>query len=411
MGPADEHAPGGGSGTLTEPSAEAQEVIRSIVLRLDTEDLSRRMTIEFRRTIAGYRRLPEPVVTTQIREVAQRNVSLFVACALQVRGPTEEELAWFRVSARDRATEGMPLEDLLAAYRMGGRLAWQALAEAVEPAQQASLVVIGDLVMRYVDEVSSAVAQTYLDERQHLVSEEERRLRELTEAIAGGEPLGPAHREWAEAIGFPLSPGYRAFALHVVGGSARDHSLIASQLQGSGILALTEGDRVTGLLPVDAPTDALRPPGALLALGDEVPRAELAAALDDLRLLVDFATDTDDEPPPHIDPGEYLPELLVRRSPALADQLRRRVLEPLAAPTARPSADLVATLAAFVAADLDRRRAAARLHIHPNTLDHRLRRIQDLTGLRLARPRDLALVVLALSALRVDPATPPDDDL
>src|SRR4051794_35733345 len=138
MGLADEHVSGAGGGMLTEPSSEAQQVIRSIVLRLDAEDLARRMTIEFRRSIAGYRRLPEPVVTTQIREVAQRNVRLFVACALQVRGPTDEELAWFRASARDRATEGMPLEDLLAAYRMGGRLSWQALAGAVEPDQQAS---------------------------------------------------------------------------------------------------------------------------------------------------------------------------------------------------------------------------------------------------------------------------------
>src|SRR2546426_3801720 len=43
------------------------------------------------------------------------------------RGPTEDELRPFRESARSRAEEGLPLEDLLHAYRLGGRLGWQAL--------------------------------------------------------------------------------------------------------------------------------------------------------------------------------------------------------------------------------------------------------------------------------------------
>jgi DNA-binding PucR family transcriptional regulator len=58
----------------------------------------------------------------------------------------------------------------------------------------------------------------------------------------------------------------------------------------------------------------------------------------------------------------------------------------------------VGTLATFVECDLDRRASAARLHIHPNTLDYRLRRIRELASLELDRPDDLALVSLALRA-------------
>jgi DNA-binding PucR family transcriptional regulator len=50
----------------------------------------------------------------------------------------------------------------------------------------------------------------------------------------------------------------------------------------------------------------------------------------------------------------------------------------------------------FVECDLDRRRAAAQLHVHPNTLDYRLRRIADLAGVDLGRPGDITAVTLAL---------------
>src|SRR3954470_3782395 len=142
---------------------EAHRVVRDIVVRLDVDALAHRMVEEFHRSIDSYRRMSPSVVTTQIQDVVRENLAVFIACALDVRAPHEDELAPFRESARDRATEGIPLADLLAAYRLGGRMSWQALAEQVEPSQRQSLVVVGDLVMRYVDEVSSVVAETYLD--------------------------------------------------------------------------------------------------------------------------------------------------------------------------------------------------------------------------------------------------------
>ena len=53
-------------------------------------------------------------------------------------------------------------------------------------------------------------------------------------------------------------------------------------------------------------------------------------------------------------------------------------------------------MATYVELRRDRRRTAERLHIHPNTLDHRLRRARELTGLDLDDPEDLATMVLAL---------------
>jgi DNA-binding PucR family transcriptional regulator len=57
-------------------------------------------------------------------------------------------------------------------------------------------------------------------------------------------------------------------------------------------------------------------------------------------------------------------------------------------------------VATYVGSGGNRRHAAERLHVHPNTLDHRLRRARQLTGLNLDDRGDLAVMVLALRQLR-----------
>ena len=60
--------------------------------------------------------------------------------------------------------------------------------------------------------------------------------------------------------------------------------------------------------------------------------------------------------------------------------------------------DLPHTLAVYLGHDLDRRSTAAALHVHPNTLDYRLRRIVELTGLDPSTSRGLQLLGAALAA-------------
>jgi DNA-binding PucR family transcriptional regulator len=63
--------------------------------------------------------------------------------------------------------------------------------------------------------------------------------------------------------------------------------------------------------------------------------------------------------------------------------------------------DLTVTLETYLAHDLDRRRAAAALHVHPNTLDYRLRRIIELIGIDPSTARGLQLIGAALAARRL----------
>lgn len=62
---------------------------------------------------------------------------------------------------------------------------------------------------------------------------------------------------------------------------------------------------------------------------------------------------------------------------------------------------LVRTARVLLDHELDRRAAGEALHVHPNTVQQRMRRLEDLTGLRLARPRDLLTLTAALTVAQI----------
>jgi sugar diacid utilization regulator len=99
------------------------------------------------------------------------------------------------------------------------------------------------------------------------------------------------------------------------------------------------------------------------------------------------------------------PGLYVLRDVLLEYQLTRpsdalpglaALLEPLGR-----NPDLLLTLDAYLDHDTDRRRAAAALHVHPNTLDYRLKRIVELTGLDPATTAGLQLLAAAAASRRL----------
>ena len=374
--------------------------LAEIARRIDAADVARRMVERFRGEIAGYQRLPELSVDAEVSEIARENVELFNRTVVDGRPVTDADLEPFRESAKRRATAGVPLEDLLQAYRLGARVAWQVILESARPDEEELLLQGVGLLMEYVDRVSAAVAQTYLDERQHLVSEEERDLRELLEALAGSTQLDVSLRDVAERYGIAVRERYVPFAQTAQGVSARDHSEFAARLRSQGVLAVTEGDRVTGLSPEGVEVPRARHPRALVALGDPGPRGALSEALGEVRMLLDIGCRRGRTGEIRVE--TYLPELLLARSPRLADRLRDRVIGPLRRYDRERSADLVETLQAFLASGLDRRAAAEQLHVHPNTLNYRLRRIEELTGIQLGEPNDLMLVALAMRERDVD---------
>jgi hypothetical protein len=268
------------------------------------------------------------------------------------------------------------------------------------PEEQLTLLPGVARLMEYVDRVSHAVTEAYHDERRHLVSDEERRVHELFQGLQHQGPLDPDTIELARRVGFPLEDRYVPFAVSLQDGSpGHAHAQIAASLRKDGLLAVTEGDRVTGLLAQSGDGAALRGAPGLRAVGPPTPRVELTAMLDDLRMLIDVGKRAGEEG--EIETGDFLPELLLARSPHLGAMLEEAVYGPLESANERRGADLVATLEAFHDTALDRRAAAERLHVHPNTLDYRLRRIEELSQLQLTDPGDVMRIALAVRRRRL----------
>ena len=193
----------------------------------------------------------------------------------------------------------------------------------------------------------------------------------------------------------PLRDCYVPFAAAIPGASPRRHAALAARLRGDGRLAVTEGDRVFGLAltPLDA-DDLGEGPQALLALGEETPRATLATVREELRLLVDHGRRA--RLAGILTPASHALELLLARSPRIARALCQRILDPLV--RGGEGADLVHTLRMLVRCGFDRARTSRALHVHRNTLGYRVNRIEQLAGIDLDEPRDVACVYLALAA-------------
>jgi hypothetical protein len=372
--------------------------LTALVGRIDREELAATMLSQFRTEIPGYARLPDSVVRGQILGVIRQNVDLCLDWVAGGGPPDTARFDEFSESAKNRATEGMPLEDVLRAYRIGATAAWRVMVAQARPDERDALPHAAELVMSYLDQVSGTVAAAYLEERQHLVSEQERGLRTLLDALLDGEVLDAGHHETAARLGFALGREFATFAVALAGQGARAHARAAAGLRALGALALTEGDRIVGLLsPARDPASAM-PSGATAVLDVDVTRPQLAASLADVRLGIDVALR---DGRTGVVPLQALAlDLLIARAPRVATDLRQRVLDPLRGGHGQARGDLLATVAMYVALSRDRRRTAERMHIHPNTLDHRLRRARQLTGLDLDNPEDLAMMVLALHASR-----------
>jgi hypothetical protein len=375
-------------------------LLAQIVRRVDLEEVARRMVAVFQAEIPAYRTLPEAMLQGEILGIARRNLGLFFRSLADDRAPSDRELEPFCDSARERAAEGLPLEDLLRAYRLGGRLGWEALVAVAEPDEQTALLPGVARLMQYVDKVSDAVTDAYHEERRHLSSDEARRVQELFEGLQHTAPLEPRTIELAHQIGFPLEDRYVPFTIALSNGPAHGHAQLAAALRQRSVLALASGDRVNGMLPEGTDPAVLRDSGSLRAVGPPTPRAELAPMLVDLRLLIDVARHAGREGDLRLE--EFLPELLLARSPHLGAMLESRVFGPLESAAEKGGADLLTTLEAFLTAALDRRAAADALHVHPNTLDYRLRRIEELTGLLFADPDAVMLLALAIRRRRLE---------
>jgi DNA-binding PucR family transcriptional regulator len=92
---------------------------------------------------------------------------------------------------------------------------------------------------------------------------------------------------------------------------------------------------------------------------------------------------------------------LLLRVPEVSDlrSFAEEVLGGLAEETRSTGIDYLATLSVYFRENGSPRRAAQQLHVHPNTVSYRVRRVEELTGLSFGQHRDRLMAEVAVEIL------------
>lgn len=331
----------------------------------------------------------------RVLDLVRMGTDLVCACAESERPPGPDVLRPFAESARLHAAGGLTGQ----ALRMGVVTSYTgvlrtALAEATHHDRETLMPVVswGARLGPLIEQTEMAA---FLDWHRHS-GPDGRWRQEAARALLSGAYVAPG-----------TAPGYLVCLVGPAAGSSDEDDAIQAlraALVNSGAMALPRRRFVVLLHPLaDAPTDSsprpthvavpvldtLRAPVRVAVAGaaaDAVGRA-YREALGVWRLISRHRYSAG-----RFDLLSVAGELLVGTDPVVERRLRG-LLAPIA-----ESPVLLDTLRQWLRGDLDRRQVAARLHVHPNTLDRRLRQIEDRTGLSVARNSDLFLLRLALSA-------------
>ena len=340
---------------------------------------------------------------------------------------------------------GRSLDALLAAYRVGARLAWRRFVEAGRGGGLPPEVIydLGEAIFEYIDELSAESAEGYAEAQSAAAGESERRRRRLVRLLAQDPPAPQeAVRTAAAAAGWPLPPQVAAIVAGMAeparpeeadgmgptrpradaspdgvgpldrpaepvtsvagadgtptGAPAPGEEIVdatasrlARRLAGGAVGAGAGGYAVVMVPDPEAPgrrrqLEAATAEGTA-ALGPAVPWTD--AALSVRRAAAAFRLAVARRLPGVdgglVDADDHLAALVLAADPRLAGDLATTRLAPLADLPHSTRERLGETLRAWLDRPGQVRAVAAELDVHPQTVRYRLRQLRELFGDRL----------------------------
>jgi sugar diacid utilization regulator len=395
-------------------------------------ELAQRIADRCREEIADYRLVDEPVLA----DVVAFALDSLDALTAAMRDGQPASAAWLepaRAVGRRRFHQRVALESFLHAVRIWARVVWDAVLEEVRPVRQDELeaaLIVASRLLAQIDEISTVAAEAYLDE----VSDPWLLRRDLMDALVTGRGDGEVARRRAGTLGLRLADSYVVIVLRASDADPQDGrrpslrtrvalDRIVHQTRcglhpeaGGLIVGMRHGD-VVALYPVSGPdgaAEARHQCAALVdALGIDVVvgmggwHAGLAATASGYREALDAADIAQakgirDHP---VALDEVLVDHIYRSSPC-ADRILAETIRPLIDYDRTHRSSFVTTLRAYLDAGLNLTRTARAVHVHPNTVEYRLRRIRELSGRDPRNPDDLLILSLAT---KFDELRSPDD--
>jgi hypothetical protein len=306
---------------------------------------------------------------------------------------------------------GRSLDALLAAYRVGARLAWRRFVDAgvAGGLSPDAIYALGEAIFAYIDELSAESAEGYAEEQTAAAGESERRRRRLVRLLAQDPPAGQeALRTAAAAAPWTLPRGGIAALVAATAdadapGEAQLDSIagrLARRLGEGAIGAEAFGAAIVFVPDPDAPGRRRRLEAAIdggpTALGPTVEWHDGARSARRAIAAHRLAAAGKIAPAPFIVADDHLADLLLAADPRAAADLKAARLAPLAGLADGPRARLTETLAAWLDRPGQVQAVAAALDVHPQTVRYRVRQLRDLFGERLEDPDERFELALAL---------------
>ena len=406
------------------------------VLRPALPGLADEMIVAIAAEVPDYARAMEGTFAQLVRLGVEVALGRFVDMVADSKADVTRARDTYVNLGRGEFHAGRSLDALLAAYRVGARLAWRRFVDAGTAADlpPEAMYSLGEAIFAYIDEISAESADGYAEEQSAAAGESQRRRRRLVRLLAQDPPPAPeAVRTAAQAAAWPLPKRVAVLvvadsaAAATAGGSPPDASggepvpgeeivdaiatRLARRLGGAALGGAAAGFACVFVPDPDAPgrrrqivaavgdntpvgDDGEGPP-AVISLGPTVPWPLAAASLRRAAGAYRLAAAG------RIEGGvvvaeDHLATLLLLADRSLAEDLAASRLAPLAALADGPRARLTETLRAWLDRPGQVQAVAAELGVHPQTVRYRLKQLRDLFGTRLEDPEGRFELTLAL---------------
>lgn len=337
------------AGLVTDAVRDVQHAVTELG-RLDRADIARHT---------------RALLAAAIRAIADR------------RGPTEAELAFVEDLAVTRARQDVPIHDVLSAIHVAQRHIWSRARELADDhgVTGSALLDARDLYDDWSEQVRSRLLVAHRrTEIGRAQSQRDREVQLLHRILEGGSAAALAAAE----AGF--DPGAEVWVVRTRPTDTTDAAGLEAALRTSPIdLFARAEDDLVGVLqraPVahhDTPRAAIGVAGPLPLDEAGLAAAWSAAALEAARALGRSGLH---------EVGDVAVVAALRNRHDLAQAVTERHLGPLRDGSAF-SRDLVVTVIEYVERDRHVDATASALFVHPNTVRHRVKRFEEMTGLHL----------------------------
>lgn len=384
-----------------------------------------------RASIPEYGAIQDPAIYRDVLEMIEHNTVIASRAILSGKAPGDRETRLAESMVRRRVHQELPLPSVLQAFRLGFRVQWNRLLKQTgddEQLRQELLFTLSPYLLYQQDQIALMLTQVYSDEQQRRSHWRDRARHELCSILYNHPEDEEGFRQRALALGLDASAPHIALALRNGGPSGgideqqswqdsvlktaatllgtKARTLLSTQRPGHLLLwcPLPIGEHALGYEQIvtresqalQKATPGIRAIG--IGLPDTGPAGWRASGEQALQ-AIEIGSRLHPDQPVYCYSDVAL-EHSVMDSPALKRLLHHR-LERLSA-----EPNLLETLQAWCDHGPHRKVVAGILGIHPNSVDYRLDRIEQLLGERLSDLHKLSRLHLALRMRQLTQASP-----